>query len=116
MYLWPQWRPLDDLDTGAPGIGDVGDGIAVPTLANRLVELDAFRFDLLQEGLVVLHIKTDVVQNTTTRRCLLRIALSEPNLCAWDVYDRRVIAGARLPTKGLRIPSLSFRDFCFRQK
>src|SRR5262245_39522870 len=65
---------------------------------------------------MILDVKTDVVQNTTTRRGFLRIALSEPDLYARDIHNRSVIAGARLPTEGLRIPSLSLRDFSLRQE
>src|SRR5580692_9246515 len=53
-------RPaLDDLDAGAPGIGDVGDRGAGRIRARRLVELDAFRLDLLHEGRMVLHVEAD---------------------------------------------------------
>src|SRR6266850_571617 len=44
--LRPQRRPLHNLDASTPGIGDVGDGAAGRTLANRFVELDAVRLEL----------------------------------------------------------------------
>src|SRR5579864_6915967 len=68
MHLRPQWRALDNLDAGAPGVGDVGDGVAARRIgAGRLVEFDAFRLDLLHEGGVVLHVETDVVEHTPSR-------------------------------------------------
>jgi len=76
VHLGPQRRPLDDFDTGAPGIGDVGDGVAALRIgARRLVEFNAFRLDLLHEGCVVLHVETDVVEHTPSRRRLLRVSL-----------------------------------------
>src|ERR1700681_4830345 len=45
-----QRRSLDDLDTGAPGIRDVGDLVAGRgRLAWRLVQLDAIGLELLHE-------------------------------------------------------------------
>src|SRR5207249_12202619 len=43
-------------------------------------------------------------QHTPSRRRLLRVGLGEPELHSRDVHDRGVIADARLPTEGLRIP------------
>src|SRR5271163_2145499 len=63
-------RPLNQLDAGAPGIGDVGDGAAGGALARRFVELDAFRLDLLHEGRVVLHVEADVVEHAPLGRGL----------------------------------------------
>src|SRR5260221_6150824 len=107
VRLRPQRRPLDNLDAGAPRVDDVGDGVAALRIrARRLVEFDAFRLDLLHEGCVVLHVETDVVEYTPSSRRLLGVGLGEPDLYAWEVHDRRVVAGAGLSTEGLRIPSL----------
>src|SRR5712692_8000154 len=106
FHLRPQRCPFDDFDTGTPGIGDVGEGAAVGSLANRLVKLDAFRLDLLHEGCVVLHVETDVVEHTPSSRRLLRVGLGEPELYPGEVHNRGAVAGPRLPTEGLRVPSL----------
>src|ERR1700682_5608726 len=90
LHLWPQLCPFDDFDTGTPGIGDVGDGAAVGSLANRLVKLDAFRLNLLHEGCVVLYVETDVVEHAPSRRRLLRVSLGEPDLYSRDVHDRGI--------------------------
>ncbi len=45
-------RPLDQLDAGAPRISDICERDASRlVLADWLIELDALRFDLLDEGL-----------------------------------------------------------------
>src|SRR5438132_3268352 len=75
-----QRRPFDDLDAGAPGVGDVRDGAAVWNLARRLVELDAFRLDLPDKGGVILHVETDVVEHASSGRRLLGVGLGEPDL------------------------------------
>jgi hypothetical protein len=50
-FLWGG-RPLDQLDAGAPRIGDVCERDASRlVLADWLIELDALRFDLLDERL-----------------------------------------------------------------
>src|SRR5207247_4069002 len=113
-HLWAQRRSLDDLDAGTPRIGNIRDGAAGGTLANGFVELDAFRLKLLHEGLVVLHVETDVVEHTASSRRLFRVGLGEPDLYTREVHDRRVVADAGLPAKGFCIPSLSFGDFRFR--
>src|SRR5262249_37827703 len=59
-------RALHQLDAGAPWIGDVGDDDAGRfVLARGLIELDAFRLDLLDERSVVLDVEADVVEHTT---------------------------------------------------
>ena len=83
-------------------------------LRDRLVELDAFRLDLLHEGRVVLHVETDVVEHAPSGRRLRRVGLGEPDLDARNVHDRRVVAGAGLAAEGLRVPGLSLGDFGFR--
>src|SRR5258706_439747 len=64
-----QRRSLDDLDTGAPGIRDVGDLVAGRgRLAWRLVQLDAIGLELLHEGGVLLHVvddEADVIDDRT---------------------------------------------------
>jgi hypothetical protein len=48
---------LNQLDAGAPRVGDVGDGCAGPQDPTvRLIKLDAFCLDLLHEGRKVLHV------------------------------------------------------------
>jgi hypothetical protein len=57
-----QRSELNQLDAGAPWIGDVGDGCAAPRdPAVRLVEPDALCLDLLDEGLQVPHVETDII-------------------------------------------------------
>src|SRR6266545_6434280 len=73
---------LDQLDAGAPRIGDVGDRVAGWRLTIRLIELDAFAFDLGNEGLQVLHIKTNVIEHTAERPDLWRVGLGKAELSA----------------------------------
>src|SRR5207249_12203583 len=115
LYRLAYGCPLDNLDAGAPGIGDVRYGAAGGRLARRLVELDAFRLDLLHESCVVFHVKTDVVQHAPARGCLLCVSPGEPDLYARDVHDGGVIAATGFPAEGLRIPGLRFGDFSLRQ-
>src|SRR5262245_65976016 len=64
-------RPtLDDLDAGAPRVGDVGDHVAGRALARRLVEVDDFRFELLRESGMVLDVESRVVEQTMDGRRL----------------------------------------------
>jgi hypothetical protein len=111
LSLLTQRRPLDQFDASAPRVGDVGDrGAGRGVLARRFVKLDALRFDLLDEGRVVLHVEAVVVEHTAFGRRLRRVGLGKPDLDAWDIDDWLVIAGARLAAEGLRVPSLRLRD------
>src|SRR5215468_454477 len=77
----PEWmlteslrRTLHQLDAGSPRIGNIGDddaGRFVP--ARRLIKLDTFRLDLLDEGGVVLDVEADVVEHATAGLGLRRI-------------------------------------------
>jgi hypothetical protein len=110
-------RALDHLDARAPWICDVSDrGAGRCVLPRRLVQLDAFRLDLLCEGSVVLHIEAKMVEHTALGGRLRRVDLGKPDLDAWNVHDRLVIAHARLAAEGLRVPGLCLRDLGFRQE
>src|SRR5579871_3727551 len=107
IHRCSQRSPFDDLDAGPPGIRDVRYGAAGRRLAHRLVELDAFRLDLLHEGGVVLHVKADVIEDAPAGRGLWRVSLGEPQLHARDaVHHRRVVAGADLAAERLGVPGL----------
>src|SRR5262245_55051388 len=82
VHCSSQRRALDDLDAGAPGIGDVGDDVATAAFARWLIELDAVGFELLHERRMVLHIKADVVEHAMPGRSLRLVGLVEANLCA----------------------------------
>src|SRR5215831_18930115 len=110
VHRCSQWRALDDLDAGAPRIGDVGDGVAAAALARRFVELDAVGFELLHERRMVLHIKADVVEDAVPGRGLRLVGLVEANLCARYVDNRRVVARAGLAAERLGVPGLRLRD------
>ena len=90
--------------------------LPIGSFANRLVELDAFRLDLLHEGGVVLHVESNVIEHAPSRRRLLRVCLGEANLYSRQIHHRRVVADPRLPSEGLHIPGLRFGDFSFRQE
>ena len=57
---------------------------------------------------------SDVVEHASSGRRLLCIRPGEPELNTWEVHDGSAVAGAGLPTEGLRIPSLSFGNLGFR--
>src|SRR2546426_10036155 len=107
LHLQHKRRPLDNLDAGAPGIRDVGDGVAGGTFAIWFVEFDAFRLELLHEGCVVLHVETDVVEHTPSSRHLLRVGLGEPELYSREVHFRGVVTGGPFPPQGFRVTRLS---------
>src|SRR5215470_5078683 len=117
-YSWNlgRGRPLDQLDAGAPRIGDVGEGDAGLGLPDRLIKLDALRADLLDKGLQVLQIEADVVEHAPFGGSLRRIGLGESELDARDVHDRSIVASACLSAKSFRIPRLGLGDLRFRQE
>src|SRR6266446_6660527 len=50
---------LREFDVGAPGVGEEGDfGLGVRDLAQRHIQFDALRLDMLRERLEVLHLET----------------------------------------------------------
>ena len=62
---------MDQLDAGAPRISDICERDASRlVLADWLIELDALRFDLLDEGQQVLDIEADVVEHASFGRSL----------------------------------------------
>ena len=101
---------------GYPKDLDVRDSVAgCGTLANGLVEADAFQPRSSSHGLVVLHVETDVVEHAPSARRLLRVGLGEPELTARSVDDRRAVTSPGLATKGLRVPGLGFGNLGFQQ-
>src|SRR5580704_3387178 len=108
---------LDDLDPGAPGIGDISDDVARGgTLASWLVELDAVCLERLEECRMVLHVEADMVEYAMPGRRLRRVGLGEAELAARDIHHRLVVAGADLAAEGLCVPSHSLGDLGFRQE
>jgi hypothetical protein len=87
FFLWGR-RPLNQLYACAPRIGDICERGARLVLADRLIELDALRSDLLDKGLQVLHVKADVVENAAFRGSLGGVSLGKPELPARDVESR----------------------------
>src|SRR5215475_12644717 len=88
---------LDDLDPGAPGIGDVGDDVAGRGAGTRrLVELDAVRLERLEKCRMLLHIEADVVEHAMPGRRLRGIGLGEADLAARHVDYRLLVTSADL--------------------
>src|SRR5258705_12677145 len=87
------WQPLNDLDARAPRIGDVGDGVAGGSLADRLIELDAHPLEALDERRVIVHVEADVIEHAVARRRLRRVGRVSAHLPAAQADYPRV--GAR---------------------
>src|SRR6266702_7052948 len=115
-FLWHR-PPLDQLDAGAPCIGDIGDrGAGRLVLPIGLIELDAFGFDLLDESLQVLHVEAYVVEHASFGWQLRIVGLGKPELAARDIRNGGIVPRACLGAEGLRIPSLALGDLGFRQE
>src|SRR5579871_464240 len=110
-------RPLIQLNVGAPGIRyerqrDAG----LLVLAVGPIELDAARFELLDEGLQVRHVEADMIEDTAFGRSLRGVGLVEAQLRARNVGDGSVVSQARLRTKELPIPRLALSYGGFGQE
>src|SRR4029453_12693762 len=94
--------PLVQLDVGAPRVGDEGERSAgLFVLRVGPIEFDAVGFKLLDEGLQVLHVEADVVEDAPLGGGLRHLGLVEAQLRTGHVRDRGVVAQAGLGAKNL---------------
>ena len=78
-------RPLVDFDVGSPRIGNERDANAAVIHRVGPVKLDVVGLKRLDEGLEVLHVEADVVEDAALGGGLRGLGLVEPKLHAGNV-------------------------------